>query len=123
MQGRVRVYAMKGYKKYLCVLHKEIHIDDTEVTELAKMVNDGVRLTLGDKTLSVFSLSGVFHDIENIIKVMSYDTEEVLGIVEAHSESEAKIISNSKFHDIIHSSVQYLYDSWVEITDIDDITY
>ena len=123
MQGRVRVYAMMGYKKYLCVLHREIHIEDKDVTELAKMVNDGVRLTLGDKTLSVFSLSGVFSDIENIIKVTSYNTEEVLGIVEAYSESEATMIAKSKFGEIIDLPIPYLFDRYLEVTDIDDITY
>lgn len=114
---------MMDYKKYLCVLHREIHIEDKDVTELAKMVNDGVRLTLGDKTLSVFSLSGVFSDIENIIKVTSYNTEEVLGIVEAYSESEATMIAKSKFGEIIDLPVPYLFDRYLEVTDIDDITY
>lgn len=114
---------MTGYNKYACVLHREIRIEDETVVKLCKILNKGISLSLGDKTLALYSLSGVFPELEDLIRVVDYDTEIFLGIVEAHSESEANMIAKSKFNEIINSHPPYLYDSYLEVKDIDSITY
>lgn len=114
---------MREYNKYLCVLHREIHIEDEEFTKLSQLLNDGISLSLGGKEIASYSLSAVFPDIEDLIRVVDYKTNTVLGIVEAYSKSEAITIAKSKFKEIIGERVPYLFDRWIDVVDIHDITY
>ena len=55
----------------------------------------------------------------------SVDSEIVLGVIEAEYESVATLVAKSKFQEQIKEvkKSRYYYDSWVEVTDIESITY
>ena len=55
----------------------------------------------------------------------SVDSEIVLGVIEAEYENVATLVAKSKFQEQVEEvkKSRYYYDSWVEITDIESITY
>lgn len=55
----------------------------------------------------------------------SVNSEIVLGVIEAEYENVATLVAKSKFQEQIEEvkKSRYYYDSWVEVTDIESITY
>lgn len=53
------------------------------------------------------------------------DSEIVLGVIDAEYENVAILVAKSKFQEQIEEvkKSRYYYDSWVEVTDIESITY
>ena len=55
----------------------------------------------------------------------SVDSEIVLGVIEADYENVASLVAKSRFQEQIEEvkKSRYYYDSWVEVTDIESVTY
>lgn len=94
--------------KYLCVLNIEYyfpaHID----------------LIIGlEETSNKISENSIVEDSYSV------DSEIVLGVIEAEYENVATLIAKSRFKEQIEEvkKSRYYYDSWIEVTDIESITY
>ena len=94
--------------KYLCVLNIEYyfpaHID---------LVFDGE------------DNPNMIPDKPEIEDSYSIGSEIVLGVIEAEYENVATLVAKSRFQEQIEEvkKSRYYYDSWVEVTDIESVTY
>ena len=94
--------------KYLCVLNIEYYFPAH------------VDLIMGEEEDSnKISENSIVEDSYNV------DSEIVLGVIEAEYENVATLVAKSKFQEQIEEvkKSRYYYDSWVEVTDIESITY
>lgn len=103
--------------KYLCVLKRYF-----EKEYSTKLVQEGLckDITI---TMGTLSIDDVISEFEPASFIGEYDTDIVLGIIEADSESVASLMAKSKFRETIKEKPKYMISSELEIIDIDTITY
>ena len=108
--------------KYLCILKRYF-----EKEYSTKLVYEGlckdITITMGTLKLGTVSIDDVISEFEPASFIGEYDTDIVLGIIEADSESVASLMAKSKFRETIKEKPKYMISSELEIIDIDTITY